>query len=117
MLSAVLRTTSANSLAIIYTSTYLVLSEPNPWSYLLLDQLKEGMASLDLHVLAIGLHSFQQNWDDLSLHLNVIFEDVDCIEKYIAILHWILFVQQQFDAFTFSQVFLDREAEDLLFWL
>ena len=55
-------------------------------TYLLLDELAEGITGDDLLVFAVRADLHDKERQDFTLHLDVVAEDAHSVKKYVAIL-------------------------------
>ena len=70
-------------------------------AYLLIYQVEKGEACLHLQVLSVIANLLANQGYDLGLHLRVASENVERIEKDIALLHVVFLREQQLHALTF----------------
>ena len=75
------------------------------------------MTGFWLHVFSISLYFLKKKWNDFSLHLDVIPEDINRIDENVALLSRIFLSKEDLDSLTFSQIFLYCELSDFLCWL
>jgi hypothetical protein len=76
----------------------------------LADQFEESEARFCHHLFTEAGKIFYYDWNDFALHGRIAFEDVNCIDKYVTLLHRIFFSQQNFDALLFAEVLCDAQA-------
>jgi len=86
-------------------------------TYLFLDELRQCIACHYLLVLRIVSNFFDEQRQDLRLHLNVAAENVHSVEKDVAKLIGIALTQEDLDALALAQVLLNSKLLNLLLWL
>ena len=86
-------------------------------TYLSINKFAKGVACHNLMIFCVLSYLPNENRYDLSLNFRVVLENVNRIHKHIAKLVWISLSQQEFDALTLSQVFIDSKSLDFFLWL
>jgi len=78
----------------------------------LANQLEESKASFCHNLFAKAGKIFYNDGDDFALHDRVAFEDINRVDKYVTLLHWVFLSQQHLDALLFTEVLCDAQALD-----
>ena len=76
------------------------------------NQLEESEASFCYHLFAKAGKIVYNDGNDFTLHGRVAFEDVNRVDKYVTLLHWVFLCQQHLDALLFTEVLCDAQALD-----
>lgn len=95
----------------------MIRASMTQFTYLAFNQFLERITCHDLLVFCVIPNFFDEDRNNLVLHLDVSFENVDCVHEYVAELVYIPFGQEKFNTVAFTQILVDCELLDFFFRL
>jgi hypothetical protein len=83
----------------------------------LANEFEEGETCFGHHLFAAAAELAENKRDDFALHGWVVFENINCVDKYVTLLQRVFLAQQHLYALRLAQILFDAQSLDFLWGL